>query len=175
MLKSILIVLAVALAGLLGFAAMKPDEFRVARTARVAASPEAVHALIEDFRRWPLWSPYEKRDPTMKRTLGGAAKGKGATYAWDGNGEVGAGSMEILDDSLAKIVIKLDFSRPFEGHNIAEFAIRPVGSEVDVTWAMSGPAPFITKLMGVFFSMDKMIGGDFEMGLASLKAEAEKK
>ncbi len=175
MLKPILIALAVVLAGVLGFAATQPDEFRVVRATRVTASPEAVHALIEDFRRWPLWSPYEKRDPAMKRTLGGSAKGKGATYAWDGNGEIGAGSMEILDDSLAKIVIKLDFSRPFEGHNIAEFAIRPVGGEVEVAWSMSGPAPFVTKLMGVFFSMDKMIGTDFEAGLASLKTEAEKK
>lgn len=175
MLKTVLIALAVAVAALLAFAATRPGDFRVARTTRVAAPPAAVHALIEDFRRWPLWSPYEKRDPAMKRTLGGTAKGKGATYAWDGNNEVGAGSMEILDDAPAKIVIKLDFSRPFEGHNIAEFAIVPIGNEAEVTWAMSGPAPFITKLMGVFFSLDKMIGKDFEAGLANLKAEAEKK
>ncbi|MBI3507930.1 MAG: SRPBCC family protein [Proteobacteria bacterium] len=175
MLKTVLIVLAVAVIALLAFAATRPDSFRVARSTRIAAPAETMHALIDDFRNWPRWSPYEKRDPDMKRTLGGAAKGKGATYAWDGNNNVGAGHMEILDDAPAKIVIKLDFSRPFEAHNVAEFAIVPAGGEVEVTWAMSGPAPFVSKLMGLFFSMDKMIGADFEAGLASLKAEAEKK
>lgn len=175
MLKTILIVLAAAIAAILAFAAAQPDHFRVARSVRIAAPPQAVHALIEDFRQWPRWSPYENRDPDMKRTLGATTKGKGAVYGWEGNNNVGAGRMEILDDSLAKIVIKLDFLRPFEAHNVAEFSIVPVGEAVDVTWAMSGPAPFVSKLMGLVFSMDRMVGTDFEAGLASLKAEAERK
>ena len=174
MLKPVLIVLAVAIAAILAFAASRPDHFRVARSVRIAAQPQAVHALIEDFRQWPRWSPYENRDPDMKRTLGAATKGKGAVYGWDGNNKVGAGRMEILDDSLAKIVIKLDFQRPFEASNVAEFSIVPAGDGVDVTWAMSGPSPFVSKLMGLVFSMDRMVGGDFETGLASLKAEAER-
>lgn len=174
MLKPILIVLAVAIAAILAFAASRPDHFRVARSMRIAASPHAVHALIEDFRQWPRWSPYENRDPDMKRTLGAATKGKGAVYAWEGNNNVDAGRMEILDDSLAKVVIKLDFLRPFEANNVAEFSIVPVGDAVDVTWAMSGPSPFVSKLMGLVFSMDRMVGGDFETGLANLKSEAEK-
>jgi len=174
MLKPVLIVLAVAVAAILAFAASRPDHFRVARSVRIAAQPQAVHALIEDFRQWPRWSPYENRDPDMKRTLGATTKGKGAVYGWDGNNKVGAGRMEILDDSLAKIVIKLDFQRPFEANNVAEFSIVPAGDGVDVTWAMSGPSPFVSKLMGLVFSMDRMVGGDFETGLASLKAEAER-
>jgi len=175
MLKPTLIVLAVAIAALLAFAASRPDHFRVARSIRIAAPPQAVHALIEDFRQWPRWSPYENRDPDMKRTLGSTTKGKGAIYGWEGNSNVGAGRMEILDDSLAKIVIKLDFLRPFEANNVAEFSIVPDGEAVDVTWAMSGPSPFISKLMGLVFSMDRMVGGDFETGLSNLKSEAEKK
>jgi Polyketide cyclase / dehydrase and lipid transport len=175
MLKTILIVLAVAIAAILAFAASRPDHFRVARSIRIAAPPQAIHALVEDFRQWPRWSPYENRDPDMKRTLGAATKGKGAVYGWEGNNNVGAGRMEILDDSLSKIVIKLDFLRPFEAHNIAEFSIVPAGDAVDVTWAMSGPSPFVSKLMGIVFSMDRMVGGDFETGLSNLKSEAEKK
>jgi hypothetical protein len=173
-LKSVLIVLAVALVAILTYAASRPDEFRVARTARVAAPPERVHALIADFREWPRWSPYEERDPAMKRALGGAARGKGATYAWEGNKEVGAGAMEILDDGPSAILIRLDFLKPFEAHNIAEFALVPAAGGVDVTWAMRGPSPFVAKLMGLVFDMDRMIGRDFETGLAKLKTEAEK-
>ena len=175
MLKTILIVIAVAVAAILAFAVSRPDHFRVARSIRIAAPPQAIHALIEDFRQWPRWSPYENRDPDMKRTLGATTKGKGAVYSWEGNNNVGAGRMEILEDSLAKVVIKLDFLRPFEAHNVAEFSIVPVGEAVDVTWAMSGPSPFISKLMGLVFSMDRMVGGDFETGLSNLKSEAEKK
>ena len=175
MFKKILIALCVALIAILAFAATRPDDFRVARSIRIAAPPQAVHALIEDFRQWSRWSPYENRDPDMKRTFGSTSKGKGAVYGWDGNNNVGAGRMEILDDSPTKIAIKLDFARPFEAHNIAEFSIVPAGDGVDVTWAMSGPSPYISKLMGLFFSMDRMVGSDFETGLASLKAEAEKR
>lgn len=174
MFRSALIVLLLAVAAVVAYVVTRPDEFRVARSIRIAAAPQNVHALIADFTQWPRWSPYEHRDPAMKRTLGATTKGRGAVYSWDGNNEVGAGRMEILDDSPARIVIQLDFIRPFEGHNIAEFVMSPSGSEVEVTWAMSGPAKLVTKLMGLVVDMDKMIGRDFEAGLANLKSESEK-
>ncbi len=174
MLKSALIVFAIVAVSLVAYVVTRPDHFRVARSIHIAAPPQAVHALIADFTQWPRWSPYEHRDPAMKRTLGATTKGKGAVYSWDGNNQVGAGRMEILDDAPTKIVIQLDFLRPFEGHNIAEFAIVPSGGQVEVTWAMSGPAKLVTKLMGLVLDMDKMIGKDFEAGLANLKTEAEK-
>jgi uncharacterized protein YndB with AHSA1/START domain len=165
----------VAVAGVLAIAATKPDEIRVARTARISAPPEKIYPLINDFRQWGAWSPYEKKDPAMKRTFGSVTTGKGATYEWDGDGNVGKGRMEITETtSPSKVVIKLDFIKPFEGHNTAEFAMKPDGQSTDVTWTMHGPAAFITKIMCVFFDMDKMIGPDFEAGLASIKSMAEK-
>ena len=112
----------------------------------------------------------------MKRTLSGAASGPGAVYAWDGTSKVGAGRMEIKDATApSKVIIQLDFIRPFEGHNVTDFTLAPrADSTTEVTWLMRGPAPFVTKLMGVFVDMDKMIGKDFEAGLANLKAAAEK-
>ena len=165
----------VAVAGVLAVAATKPDEIRVERTARVNAPPEKIYPLINDFRQWGAWSPYEKKDPAMKRTFGNVTTGKGATYEWDGDSNVGKGRMEITETTPpSKVVIKLDFIKPFEGHNTAEFAMKPNGPSTDVTWTMHGPAAFITKIMCVFFDMDKMIGPDFEAGLASLKSLAEK-
>jgi len=171
----IAIVLAVGIAGILVFATTKPDTFRVERALAVKASADAVYPLIADFHRWTNWSPYEGRDPSMKRTFGGAGQGKGATYAWDGNKDIGAGRMEILEaNTPSKIRIKLDFERPFEGHNTAEFTMVPQGDATLVTWAMHGPAPFMSKLMKVFINMDNMIGKDFEVGLANLKKLTEK-
>jgi uncharacterized protein YndB with AHSA1/START domain len=174
MLKIIAIVIAVLIAGVLVVAATKPDSFRVQRTASIKAPPEKIFALVNDLNGWRSWSPYEKKDPAMKRTLSGAAAGKGAIYEWDGNKEVGKGRMEITDTTPpSKVLIKLDFLEPFEGHNTAEFSMQGKGDTTDVTWSLYGPSPFITKLMGVFFDMDKMIGRDFEVGLANLKALAE--
>jgi hypothetical protein len=171
----IAIILAVAIAGILVFAATKPDNFRVERTLTVKAPADAIYPLIANFHLWMTWSPYEGRDPDMKRSFGGAAFGKGATYAWDGNKDIGSGRMEILDaSSPSKIRIKLDFERPFEGHNTAEFTMAPQGDATLVTWAMYGPAPFISKLMQVFVNFDNMIGKDFEAGLANLKKLTEK-
>jgi hypothetical protein len=171
----IAVVLAVGVAAVLVFAATKPDTFRVERALAVKAPAEAVYPLIADFRRWTSWSPYEGRDPNMTRTFGGAEQGRGATYAWDGNKDIGAGRMEILEASTpSKLRIKLDFERPFEGHNVAEFTMVPQGDATLVTWAMYGPAPFISKLMHVFINMDVMIGKDFEVGLANLKKLTEK-
>lgn len=178
MLKAIAVIailLAVGLAGILVFALTKPDTFRVERSLAVKAPASAIYPQVADFHRWTGWSPYESRDPAMKRTFGGAAAGKGATYAWDGNNNVGAGHMEILEASgPSKLRIKLDFERPFEGHNTAEFTFVPQGDATLVTWAMYGPAPFLSKVMQVFINMDSMIGKDFETGLASLKTLTEK-
>jgi uncharacterized protein YndB with AHSA1/START domain len=175
MLKTIALVVVIVIAGLLGFAATRPDSFSVQRTATIHAPADKVFGLINDFHRWGEWSPWEKLDPAMKRTFGGPAAGPGAVYQWTGNSKVGAGRMEILDAAPAsKIEIKLDFIEPFEGHNIAEFTLAPQGENTDVVWTMRGPAPFISKLMGVFVSMDSMIGKDFEAGLANMKGAAEK-
>jgi uncharacterized protein YndB with AHSA1/START domain len=175
MLKTIAIAAAVLIAGVLGYAATKPDSFRVERTASIDAPAGKIFPLIDDFHAWSAWSPYEKRDPAMKRTYSGREAGEGAVYEWDGNGDVGKGRMEITKASPpSKVVIKLDFEKPFEGHNTAEFTIEPKGAGTTVAWAMSGRAPFISKLMQVFIDFDKMIGKDFEAGLANLKAAAER-
>jgi hypothetical protein len=175
MLKTIVLVVVVLIAGVLIFATTKPDTFSVQRSATIKAPPEKIFAVLNDFHRWTEWSPWEKLDPAMKRTLGGPASGKGATYAWEGNNKAGAGRMEIIDSTPAsKVGIQLDFIKPFEGHNIAEFTLVPQGDATQVNWAMRGPTPFISKLMQVFVSMDTMIGKDFEEGLANLKTLAEK-
>lgn len=175
MFKIIAIVVAVLLIGILIFAATRPDTFRIQRAASIKAPAERIFALINDLHDWNAWSPYEKKDPAMQRTYGGAANGKGAVYEWEGDKNVGQGRMEITDTSPpSKVTIKLDFVKPFEAHNIVEFTLQPQGDATHVTWAMRGPSPYISKLMGLFFSMDNMIGKDFEAGLANLKAVAEK-
>jgi hypothetical protein len=169
----IAVVLAVAVVLIL--AAAKPARFSVQRATTVKAPPDAIFPLINDFHRWGSWSPYENKDPAMKRSYGGPESGKGAVYGWEGNKNVGSGRMEILDTAVpAKIVIKLDFFTPFEGHNTAEFTMLPQGDVTNLTWLMHGPAPFMSKLMQVFMNIDKMIGKDFEVGLANLKRLAEK-
>jgi len=173
MLKIIVIAIVVLLSALLAYAATKPGIFRVQRATSIKAPPERIFALINDFHRWGSWSPWEKLDPAMKRTHSGAASGKGAVYEWEGNGKVGAGRMEITDTSPSKVIIKLDFIRPFEGHNIAEFSLDAAGDSTGVTWAMHGPNRYLSKLMSVFLNMDRMIGKDFETGLANLKTNAE--
>jgi hypothetical protein len=173
------IIIAVILIALVGailiYAATRPDDFRVERSASIKAPTETIHALISDFHAWRAWSPYEKFDPEMTRSFAGAGKGKGAVYEWSGNRKVGAGRMEIIEDTPARIVAKLDFIRPFEAHNIAEFVLRPEGDATRVTWSMRGLSPFVAKVMGLFVNMDRMIGKDFEAGLANLKAAAEAK
>jgi hypothetical protein len=169
------IVLALAVAIVLILAATKPGSFSVRRSTSVKASPEKIFPWINDFHQWKSWSPYENKDPAMKRSYSGAASGKGAVYGWEGNKNVGSGRMEILDASMpSKIVIKLDFFTPFEGHNTAEFTMLPQGDATTVTWLMHGPAPFMSKVMQVFMNLDDMIGKDFEVGLVNLKNLAEK-
>lgn len=168
-------VVVVLVAGVLVYATTRPDAFRVERTAEIKAPPDRIYALIDDFHSWPSWSPYEKLDPEMKRSLSGAPRGKGAVYAWDGNGKAGAGRMEITEATPpTRVAIQLDFIRPFETRNTAEFTLAPKGETTAVTWAMFGPSPYVAKVLGIFVDMDSMIGKDFEAGLASLKRAAEK-
>ncbi len=171
----IVIVIGIIAIALLATAAMSPDHFRIERSTRVAAAPGQAYALINDFRHWPQWSPWENKDPAMKKTLSGAAAGRGSIYEWEGNNQVGKGRMEISDSAPdARVLIKLDFYKPFEAHNTTEFTIAADGQGSRVTWAMYGPQPFMARLMGLFFSMEKMVGPDFEAGLAKLAAAAEK-
>jgi uncharacterized protein YndB with AHSA1/START domain len=172
---AVAVILAIAIAAVLILAATKPNKLRVERTATIKAPAETIFPLINDFRKWRTWSPYETKDPAMKRTYGGAESGKSATYAWDGDRNVGSGRMEILDVSAPqKIVIKLDFFTPFEGHNTAEFTMLPQEDGTHVTWLMHGPANFMSRLIQVFINLDNMIGKDFEAGLANLKKVVEK-
>ena len=172
---TIAVILAFAIAAVLVLAATKPNTLRVQRSVGVNAPPERIFPLISDFHQWLTWSPYEQKDPAMKRTYSGAERGKGAVYAWDGDKNVGSGRMEILDVSApSKIVIKLDFFKPFEGHNTAEFTMLPQGDGTHVTWVMHGPANFMSRLIQVFMNLDNMIGKDFETGLANLKKLTEK-
>lgn len=174
MLKKVALVAAGLVVALLLFATTRPDTFRVQRDVVVQAPSDKVFLLVNDFHNWPSWSPWEKLDPSMQRTHGGAPSGKGATYAWEGNDKVGSGRMEITDASPSKISIALDFLKPFEAHNVSEFSFEPQGAATHVTWVMHGPANFVTKVMCIFVSMDSMIGKDFESGLANMKAAAEK-
>ena len=169
------VVVVVAIAGILLYAATKPDSFRVQRVVLINAPSDKVFPLINDIKAWTAWSPYEKKDPAMKRTYGAVTAGKGATYAWEGNKEVGQGSMEIVESGPKKILLKLDFLKPFEAHNMGEFVLEPKGDSTFVTWAIYGPSPYMSKVIGTFINIDDMIGRDFEKGLADLKAAAEKK
>jgi hypothetical protein len=170
MILTIAVIVVAVLAGVLAYAATRPDTFRIERAAGIKAPPEKIFPLIDDFHSWVTWSPWENIDPALKRTYSGAATGKGATYAWEGNSKVGTGRMEITESSVPlRITIKLDFIKPFEGHNTAEFRLEPKGGATTVTWAMFGPSTYLSKVMGLFFSMDRMIGGQFEKGLANLK------
>lgn len=172
--KKLGLVVVVFVAAVLLYAASRPDRFAVERRIVVQAPAEKIVPLLSDFRRWAEWSPWEKLDPAMKRSFGGPAAGVGATYAWQGNKDVGSGRMEVKAVTADKVGIQLDFIEPFEGHNTADFLLSPQGGGTEVRWVMSGPATFVTKLMGVFVSMDAMVGPDFERGLAQLKAAAEK-
>ncbi|WP_236200760.1 SRPBCC family protein [Pseudomonas pseudonitroreducens] len=175
MLKWIVLVVVLAVVVVLVLAAGRPDSFRVERKVLIQAQPEKIQGYIEDFHLWPQWSPFEKLDPDMKRTFSGAARGKGAVYAWAGNGKAGEGRMEITEVTPAtRVSIALDFLKPFKASNTAEFTLLPRDGGTEVTWAMYGPSPFVAKLMQLFFSMDSVVGKDFEAGLASLKVLAEK-
>ncbi len=175
MLKKIGIAIVILIAALLVYAATKPDTFRVERMASIKAPPEKIFPFLNDLRKGEAWSPYEKKDPAMKRTFSGAASGKGSVYEFEGNKEVGKGRLEIIETvPPSRVVISLDMFKPFEGHNIVEYTLEPKGDATVVRWAIYGPNPYLAKVMSIFISMDKMMGKDFETGLANLKAIAEK-
>jgi hypothetical protein len=156
------------------FAATRPSDFLIQRSVSIDAPPEAVFAHIDDFHRWRAWSPYEHLDPAMKRSYGGAASGKGATYAWEGNSKAGAGNIEIIESLLpSRIVFRLEMIKPFAAVNRVVFSLLAQPGGVQVTWAMSGSNGFIAKLMGLFVNIDRMVGAQFEQGLARLKTVAE--
>ncbi len=169
-----LAVLAILL--ILAIAATKPATFTIQRTTDIDAAPDAIFPLINDFHNWRDWSPWEALDPDLKRKTSGAESGRGAVYEWEGNKKVGSGRMEITEAvAPSKVVIKLDFLKPFEAHNVARFTMEPQGGKTRLNWAMTGPSPFMSKVMQVFMDFDKMVGKDFEKGLASIKAIAERK
>ena len=176
MLVTLVIIIVVLIAAVLAYAGTRPNSFRIERSTSIKAAPATVYALIEDFHRWGGWSPWEKLDPALNRSFSGSPSGKGSIYEWQGNKKVGKGRMEIKEAvAPSRVKIQLDFFQPFEAHNTAEFILTPRGDSTDVTWAMYGPSPFIAKLMGLVMSMDKMVGKDFEKGLAAMKSEAEQR
>jgi hypothetical protein len=175
MLKIIAIIIVVAIAAVLLFAATRPDSFRVQRTLGIKAPPERIFPFIDDLHRFNTWNPYEKKDPNIKGTYSGAASGKGAAYAFDGNKDVGKGSVEITESLPPRQVsMRLHMIEPIEASNAVEFTLEPNGDVTNVTWAMHGPVPYLGKIIHLFFNMDGMVGRDFEAGLANLKAIAER-
>ncbi len=175
MFKLIVIGVLVVIGAFLLYAATRPDTFRVARSATIKAPPEKIFALINDLRSMQTWSAWEKMDPVMKRTHGGAASGPGATYAWAGNKQIGEGRMEIIEASPpSKVTIRMDFIKPFAAVNTLEFTLQPDGGSTRVTEAIFGPSPFISKVMSILCNADKMIGGKFDESLAELKTMAER-
>lgn len=174
MLKKILIALAVVAIVLGVVAAMQPSEFRIARTATISAPAPVVFAQVNDFRKWPAWSPYEKLDPAMKRTYEGAPAGTGAIYTWAGNSQVGEGRTTITESRPSDLIrIKLEFVRPFVATNTAEFTFKPEGNQTAVTWSLAGEKDFTAKAVHLFMNMDRMVGGQFEDGLARMKSVVE--
>src|SRR6266849_1478426 len=174
MLWKVLIAIAVIVVGLVVVVALQPSSFRVTRTATMAAPPPAVFAQVNDFHNWVAWSPWEKLDSGMKRSYEGAPAGTGAMYAWAGNSQVGKGRMTVTESRPSDLIrIKLDFEKPFQATNVAEFTFEPRGEQTAVTWTMTGRKNFVAKAIHLVMSMDTMIGGAFEQGLAQMKAVVE--
>ena len=174
MVRKILIGVAAVIVLLLLVILTRPSTFHVERSITIAAPPENAFAQVNDFRAWPAWSPWEKLDPQMKRSHEGSPAGVGAKYAWVGNDQVGEGRMTIEKSEKPSIVgIKLEFLKPFEATNSTTFTFAPTPQGSKVTWAMDGENGFVAKAMSLFMDMDKMIGADFEKGLASMKGIAE--
>ena len=170
-------IIVLAIAALLAYAGTRPDTFRIERAIRIDAPVVQVAEQIDDFHQWGSWSPWEKLDPTMTRTFSGTHAGVGAVYDWDSKGKAGAGRMEITEmragAERSVIAIRLEFFKPWKATNAAEFLMTPTKAGTDLSWSMSGPRPFMSKLMSVFMDFDKMVGKDFEAGLAALKRNAE--
>ena len=165
MLKKILIVLAVIVVVCVVVVALQPAEFRVTRSATIAAPPETVFAQVNDLHKWEAWSPWAKLDPAAKYSYDGPAAGVGAAFAWSGNNEVGEGRMTITESRPAELVrFRLDFVKPFKGTSTSEFTFKPEGNQTIVAWTMMGQNNFISKAMHLCMDCDKMLGGSFEQG-----------
>jgi uncharacterized protein YndB with AHSA1/START domain len=174
MILRIIIIVAVLIAAVLALAATKPKTLHVQRSISIKAPPERIFALINDFHTWSRWAPQDKLDPTMNRTYSGAANGKGAVSEWDSTGSAGKGRMSIIESVQPSMIsIKVDFVKPFEAHNINEFALEPAGALTKVTWTMDGTNLYLMKVMSIFVNMDKVVGRHFESGLDNLKTVAE--
>ncbi|MCI0639368.1 MAG: SRPBCC family protein [Gemmataceae bacterium] len=170
----ILIALAVIIIGFIVVVAMQPAEFRIVRTGTISAPTSAVFAEVNDFHKWQAWSPWEKLDPALKRTYEGSSVGTGAIYSWVGNKKVGEGRMTIIESRPSDLIrIKLEFLKPFKATNTTDFSFKPEGNQTVVTWDMTGKNNFIAKAFCMFMNMDKMVGGDFEKGLANMKSVVE--
>ena len=173
-LTNALIAVVAVVAVFLVVVALQPSDFQVTRSTSVAATASAVFPLVNDMHQWAVWSPWDKVDPGMKRTFEGPASGVGAVYGWSGNNDVGEGHMTITESKPHELVrIKLEFIKPFAGTNDVQFSFKPDGARTDVTWTMTGQKNFVSKAICMFMSMDKMVGGQFEKGLADMKAAAE--
>jgi uncharacterized protein YndB with AHSA1/START domain len=176
MLIKVFIAIAVILILFAIIVALQPSSFQVARSTSISAPPAAVFAQVNDFHRWEAWNPWWKIDPAMKQTYEGAPAGTGAVYTWAGNNEVGVGRMTITDSRPSDLIrMRLEFFKPFAATNQSEFTFNPEGDQTMVTWSMTGNNNFIAKAVHLFMNMDKMVGGQFEKGLAQMKAAAEAK
>ena len=174
MLKKLFLGLIAIIAVFLFVAALQPADFRISRTATIAAPPAAVFEQINNFQNWNAWSPWAKLDPNAKNTFDGPPAGVGAGFAWSGNNEVGEGKMTITESlPNERIAMRLEFTKPFTATNATEFTLKPEGNQTAVTWSMSGKHNFMGKCMGLIMNMDKMVGGQFEQGFANLKAIVE--
>jgi hypothetical protein len=170
----ILLGIGVVVAGLAAFVSLRPSEYRVARRTTIAAPAAAVFAQVNDFHNWGAWNPWAKIDPAMKQGYEGTPAGAGAVYTWAGNKEVGEGRMTIVESRPDDLIrIKLEFLKPFAATSLAEFTFRPEGDRTAVTWSMTGDVNFVAKIIHLFMDMDKMIGGNFEKGLADMKSVVE--
>jgi len=176
MLVKILIGVAIVVAALAGYVATRPSEFSVSRSATFAAPAPLVFAQVNELKRWEGWSPWQKKDPQAKNSYAAPASGTGASMSWAGNKEVGVGRMTIAESRPNELVrFKLEFFEPFAATNSAEFAFKQEGGRTAVTWTMRGQNNFVGKAMCLVFDMDQMVGGDFEAGLAGIKAIVEKR
>jgi len=174
MIAKIFIGLAIALVLFLVVAAFQSPDFRVSRSIAIAAPPAAIFSYVNDFHQWPSWSPWEKLDPAMKRTFDGPNAGNGAAFGWTGNSKVGEGRATIVESHPNELIrVRLDFIKPFASTCMAEYTFQPEGGQTKVVWSMTGSKNLITKAMCLVVSMDKMMGGDFEKGLADLKRVSE--
>jgi hypothetical protein len=177
MIKIILLIIAVAIVGILAYAATLPDVSTISRSIVVQAAPENVHALINDMPKFNTWNPFNKKDPNIKGSYSGPSTGPGAKYAFEGNNDVGSGDIAIVESSApSKVVMQLNMIKPMKATNKVTFTTQPEAGATNltrVTWTMEGECPYVGKLIGLVFNMDKMVGGEFEKGLASLKSLAE--